>query len=249
LDKKTVYLVFLGTSSTLQVRFVGRAKQTPNDHRMQTSATDPWLEREITLAPSSTLQVRFIADATGAQGDIAIDEVAVFEAPACNDPSNLVASVASASSVDLTWNAGGSGILWQVEYGISGFTLGSGTQQAFASNSATITGLAGGNIYDFYVREICGGTDTSTCGQDPVSANLDYCSGGPTSTLDSEITNVILNGENFSISNLQTCPGAAGIQDFTATDSADVSRSTTYTVDITFGTCGGQFLAAGEGLD
>jgi hypothetical protein len=213
--------------------------------QQQTSATDPWLEREITLAPSSTLQVRFIADATGAQGDIAIDEVAVFEAPACNDPSNLVASVASASSVDLTWNAGGSGILWQVEYGISGFTLGSGTQQAFASNSATITGLAGGNIYDFYVREICGGTDTSTWAG-PVSANLDYCSGGPTSTLDSEITNVILNGENFSISNLQTCPGAAGIQDFTATDSADVSRSTTYAVDITFGTCGGQFNAAGE---
>lgn len=213
--------------------------------QQQSGSSAPWLTREISLSPSSTLQVRFIADATGFQGDIAIDEVAVYEAPTCNDPSNLVASISSATSVDLSWIAGGTGTSWQVEYGISGFALGTGAQQVVLTNSASITGLVGGNIYDFYVREICGGTDTSIWAG-PVSANLDYCAGGPVSTDDSEITNVILNGENFSISNLQTCPGAAGIQDFTATDSADVSRSTSYTVDLTFGTCGGQFNAAGE---
>jgi hypothetical protein len=215
----------------------------------QTSSADAWIKRRVFLGTSSTLQVRFVGRANGNQGDIAIDEVAVyetvFEAPSCISPSTLIASVSSSSSVDLTWNAGGAGSLWQVEYGISGFALGSGNQQVFTSNSATINGLTGGNIYDFYVREICGSTDTSMW-TGPASASLDYCAGGPQSTDDSEITNVILNGDNFSISNLQTCPGVTGVQDFTATDSADLSRSSTYSLDITFGTCGGPFFAGGE---
>ncbi len=73
-----------------------------------------------------------------------------------------------------------------------------------------------------------------------------YCAAGPSSTADSEITNVALLGDNFSISNLATCPGAAGVVDYTATDSADVSLGTSYTLNVTFSTCGGVYTGFGR---
>jgi hypothetical protein len=73
-----------------------------------------------------------------------------------------------------------------------------------------------------------------------------YCAAGPSSTFDSEITNVAIIGDNFGISNLLTCPGVTGVQDFTATDSVDLSQGTSYTLFITFGTCGGIYTSAGE---
>jgi hypothetical protein len=73
-----------------------------------------------------------------------------------------------------------------------------------------------------------------------------YCAAGPSSTFDSEITNVAIIGDNFGISNLLTCPGVTGVQDFTATDSVDLSQGTSYTLFITFGTCGGIYTGAGE---
>jgi hypothetical protein len=80
-----------------------------------------------------------------------------------------------------------------------------------------------------------------------VSVNAQtYCAAGPSSTFDSEITNVAIIGDNFGISNLLTCPGVTGVQDFTATDSVDLSQGTSYTLFITFGTCGGIYTSAGE---
>lgn len=57
---------------------------------------------------------------------------------------------------------------------------------------------------------------------------------------------MVLTGDNFSISNLATCPAATGVQDFTATDSADVSLGTSYGIDVTFSTCGGIYTGYGK---
>ena len=73
-----------------------------------------------------------------------------------------------------------------------------------------------------------------------------YCTAGPSSTFDSEITNVQLTSDNYSIANLLTCPAAAGVQDYTATDSADVSQGTSYSLNVTFGTCGGLYTSFGR---
>jgi hypothetical protein len=48
-----------------------------------------------------------------------------------------------------------------VEYGVSGFTQGSGTLITVTTNPTTITGLNASTVYDFYVRANCGGTDVS----------------------------------------------------------------------------------------
>ena len=55
-----------------------------------------------------------------------------------------------------------------------------------------------------------------------------YCAAGPSSTFDSEITGVVLNGTGSSISQLSSACGTTGVQDFTATDIADLQINTSY---------------------
>lgn len=77
-----------------------------------------------------------------------------------------------------------------------------------------------------------------------------YCDAGPTSDSDSEIENVTLIGENFSINNDTTneCTGETGgfVNDFTA-QSADLEQDGSYTLDVEFGDCNdaSQFDGAG----
>ena len=68
-----------------------------------------------------------------------------------------------------------------------------------------------------------------------------YCAAGPTSSFDSEITGVVLTGDNYSISQTNAACGTTGVQDFTSTDSADISVGTSYALDVTMGTCGGSY--------
>ena len=71
-----------------------------------------------------------------------------------------------------------------------------------------------------------------------------YCSAGPSSTADSEITGVALVGDNYSISRSSSSCGTTGVQDFTTTDSADVSQGTSYVLSVTMGTCSGSYSGA-----
>lgn len=71
-----------------------------------------------------------------------------------------------------------------------------------------------------------------------------YCTAGPSSTIDSEITGVVLIGNTDTISNIDSSCGTAGVQDFTATYSADISVGATYSISITMGTCGGNYSGA-----
>ncbi len=81
----------------------------------------------------------------------------------------------------------------------------------------------------------------------PISSlRAQYCTAGPSSTFDSEIEDVILLGDNFGISNLGTCPGIAGVANYTSTDSADVSLGTSYNLVVKFTSCSG-FYYSGVG--
>jgi hypothetical protein len=82
--------------------------------------------------------------------------------PSCPGPSNLSAS-ALPTSADLIWTAGGSETMWNVEYGTTGFVLGTGTQVSGISPTPAIniTGLTPNTGYAFYVQADCGGGDLS----------------------------------------------------------------------------------------
>jgi hypothetical protein len=73
-----------------------------------------------------------------------------------------------------------------------------------------------------------------------------YCTTGvgPTLTPDTNVESVDLIGETTSIA-YTGCPGVLGVEDQT-TQVADLIAGNTYTIDIQFGTCGGDFGWAAE---
>ena len=78
-------------------------------------------------------------------------------------------------------------------------------------------------------------------------ANAQYCvSGGPTSDNDSNLGNILLNGETTSINISTNCPGFIGVQDLTSSQSADLIANISYSLSIDFNTCSGNFTNSGQ---
>ncbi len=108
---------------------------------------------------SSTFQVRFGQEDTNpatsptATDGYSFDDIAIRET--CPSPTNLTATNITQTNATLSWVAGGASN-WDLEYGLSGFTLGSGTQIHTTIPSYTVSGLTSGMGYDFYVRSSCG---------------------------------------------------------------------------------------------
>lgn len=138
----------------------------------QSATTDPWIKETVVLNAfaNETVLLRFRAVRSfQAQGDIAIDELEIKEAPNCPQPSVFVATASSTNSISFSWNSNNS-TSWEIEYGAPGFALGTGTAVIVSSNPATISGLASGQVFEFYLRSICSSTDTSVWSL-PVIAN------------------------------------------------------------------------------
>lgn len=72
-----------------------------------------------------------------------------------------------------------------------------------------------------------------------------YCmTGGPSSTADSNLESLNLNGVSGSI-NYVGCPGVMGIEQYTA-QTATLNAGASYVVSVHFGTCGGNYPGVGE---
>lgn len=110
--------------------------------------------------PAGTNLIRF--EAVSAFGNnLFLDNVTVEPAPACPAPSLVVASSITTTSASINWTENGTATNWQVQYGVSGFTLGSGTSVATTSKPLAISGLSNSTNYQAYVRAICAPGDTS----------------------------------------------------------------------------------------
>jgi hypothetical protein len=133
-----------------------------------------------TLNITGPIKARFIVDENNGSDfydDLAIDDVTFDEAPSCYNTTNLAVITQTTNSIEITWQdnntnmpAGG----WNVEYGFSGFTQGTGTIINTTSNPLTITGLLSSTNYDFYVQAVCAadGSDSSEW-VGPVSGRTD----------------------------------------------------------------------------
>ncbi len=132
--------------------------------QQQTAKTDAWQEGIVDLsAYGDTVQIRFQADAlgTGTASHISIDDVEIDEAPTCPKPQNFTVVGVTNSTVTLDWQPGGTATNWNIEYGLTGFTQGSGTILNTTTQPFTITGLSPNTGYEFYVRDSCGAGDVS----------------------------------------------------------------------------------------
>ena len=132
--------------------------------QQQTADTDPWIKKQVVIsgAASDTLQIRFVAvKGSGGLGDISIDDVSVKETPSCPEPNFLGVNNLLPNQADFVWTEVGSATTWQIEWALSGFTLGNGVRLNTTTNPHTQLGLAPQTEYEFYVRSICGVGDTS----------------------------------------------------------------------------------------
>jgi hypothetical protein len=144
-----------------------------------TNSSGGWEEKIIDLSAltfTGPAQVRFTFSEPvpgDYYDDIAIDDVSFEETPNCLEPDNLMASNITTDAADLSWTDIAASGISNVEYGVSGFTLGSGTQVLGSANTTeSISGLASGTSYDFYVQSDCGTGQSLWAGPYSFSTNL-----------------------------------------------------------------------------
>lgn len=73
-----------------------------------------------------------------------------------------------------------------------------------------------------------------------------YCiTGGPNSTLDSNVESVTIFGDGGSSINHIGCPGVTGVENLT-TQEVTLGSGNSYSIDVQFGTCGNNYSGNGE---
>lgn len=124
--------------------------------QQQTSSADAWKIHFVDLASYKSTSTQFRFKGTkggGTYSDIAVDNVKIEEAPACK-PLTAVAFT-NLTGTSLTTSFSGSSSVYKIEYGISGFTQGTGTIVNTTNTVNTVTGLTGTSCYDFYYQQDC----------------------------------------------------------------------------------------------
>ena len=95
---------------------------------------------------------------TNCNGDFSdYSNVHTFETtPICFEPTDLNGTNITSNSVRINWSPKGE-TSWQIQYGVVGFQLGSGTTINTSNRPYTIQNLNNNTTYEFYIRANCGG--------------------------------------------------------------------------------------------
>lgn len=93
---------------------------------------------------------------------IRIDDFHYEQIPSCKKPRYAYVTNLSSDSADIGWTEMNLATQWMVEYGLAGFNPGSGTTFISNSNPASLNSLSPSTAYEFYVRAVCGRSDTSS---------------------------------------------------------------------------------------
>ena len=99
----------------------------------------------------------------------------------CPVPTNLGA-VPTSTSAQLSWQTSGAtapGTSFLVQYGLSGFVLGTGISGVSVAPGFTMTGLAAGTSYCYYVQQVCPGGNGNSAFAGPFCFQTLATGGGP----------------------------------------------------------------------
>jgi hypothetical protein len=121
---------------------------------------------------------------------------------ACTSPTDVTAlrSITDTSIATVNWSFDGTESTWQVEYGVAGFTIGTGISLFTYSPSTTVNGLVENVSYDFYVRSNCGATQNSAW-----TGPINIAAVGAPST---DSFSALVNGFNFEEVSINVNPNA-----------------------------------------
>ncbi len=116
------------------------------------------------VSSTGPLTVRFVTHASDLLGIISSSDgfelaVSCDGGCECSVPNDIMA-VQGVNGVDLSWTGTSSSYI--LEYGLAGFTPGTGTTVIVNGNSYTVTGLSTYATYDFYIYYDCGGDGVVT---------------------------------------------------------------------------------------
>jgi uncharacterized repeat protein (TIGR03806 family) len=79
----------------------------------------------------------------------------------CDSATNISSNTITSNSAVITWNAVDASVEYTIEYGISGFALGSGTTISEPDTDAELTNLMANTTYDVYIQTSCGPNNLS----------------------------------------------------------------------------------------
>ncbi|RED43302.1 putative repeat protein (TIGR03806 family) [Winogradskyella eximia] len=79
----------------------------------------------------------------------------------CDSTTNISSNTITSNSAVITWNAVDASVEYTIEYGISGFALGSGTTISESDTDAELTNLMANTTYDVYIQTSCGPNNLS----------------------------------------------------------------------------------------
>ena len=153
--------VYEGDQDELRVFYKTSESGSWNMIAEYTSSITSWTQEVLNLPNSSaTYYIAFEGLDDFGYG-VCVDDVEV-SGSSCPAPSSLFADNITQESVNLNWNTGGAA-LWNIEWGATGFTLGTGTAiNGTTNNPQSLSGLTAGATYDFYVQDDCGGGSESS---------------------------------------------------------------------------------------
>ncbi len=112
-------------------------------------------QTEITGLTASTTYDVYVRTVCGETFSEYSDVVTFTTDSTCITPTNLFVFFVSSNFVDFGWDSNGE-TAFLVEYGESGFTLGTGQEAGTSNTSIVIDNLQSGTTYEFYVRANCG---------------------------------------------------------------------------------------------
>lgn len=105
------------------------------------------------LSPVTTYDI-YVSRVCGTE--LSIATMATFTTDSlCQEPSGFDGFPFGSGNVEIYWNPNGE-TAWEIEYGLSGFQIGTGTIVNTSNSVVDITGLQSATVYEFYVRANCG---------------------------------------------------------------------------------------------
>ena len=99
-----------------------------------------------------------------------------FTTQTCPDVSNVTYSSLEGNSVTLDWECDSNVSLWEIQYGIPGFSQGYGTTCIADHHPFVLRGLTGESSYELYVRSICDRDWYSELWSNPIYFTTPYSS-------------------------------------------------------------------------
>jgi hypothetical protein len=154
------YVEANGSSSVMHFDYSGNTDAQANESNIilfsrATNNTTPWLDASATITTSTNSLTDTIASSS--------EFILGFANAVCDDPTNYSASNITFGDAAINWTSAAASV--SIEYGTSGFSIGSGTVITSSNASEILTNLTSNTSYDVYLTAQCaGGVLSNTVG-------------------------------------------------------------------------------------